>query len=403
MSIRLLLSAILTIFICMILILNPLPLNAQRLPVPETVGRDQMVSFSATADFGYVIQILSNMAMKFENKMIIDPTNQTGMINVEIPPMYWLKALEIIVNEFGLEYADKGRYIEIIRSEQATADQIVTTAAPARQLKDGDITKFTRDIEISAIFFQGDQRDLAESGIDWSVLADFGNLNIFSLGGSSVSQQFFSVASNFTDNKNNITLSGLFNTFEAMNLGEVIARPTIMVMDGTAGIINVGQSYSIKQKDFAGNTTDKFFDVGTILQVTPKVIEDEGLTFIHLKIHAERSSAAPDPVSTRIDKQVATTDVLLVNGEQTYIAGLYADEKVVVRKGIPVLKDLPWWVLGLRYLTGFNSEDRIKKELIIVIKAELMPTLEERMKMKALNLEEALEKQEISLPDRKKK
>ncbi len=403
MSIRLFLSAILTIFICMILILTPLPLNAQRLPVPETVSRDQMVSFSATADFGYVIQILSNMAMKFENKMIIDPTNQTGMINVEIPPMYWLKALEIIVNEFGLEYADKGRYIEIIRSEQASADQIVTTAAPARQLKDGDITKFTRDIEISAIFFQGDQRDLAESGIDWSVLADFGNLNIFSLGGSSVSQQFFSVASSFTDNKHNITLSGLFNTFEAMNLGEVIARPTIMVMDGTAGIINVGQSYSIKQKDFAGNTTDKFFDVGTILQVTPKVIEDEGLTFIHLKIHAERSSAAPDPVSTRIDKQVATTDVLLVNGEQTYIAGLYADEKVVVRKGIPVLKDLPWWVLGLRYLTGFNSEDRIKKELIIVIKAELMPTLEERMKMKALNLEEALEKQEISLPDRKKK
>jgi len=88
----------------------------------------------------------------------------------------------------------------------------------------------------------------------------------------------------------------------------------------------------------------------------------------------------------------------LVNGEQTAIAGLYAEEKSTVRKGIPGVKDLPWWVLGLRYLTGYNSVDRTKKELVIVLKAELVPTLEDRVRAKKENLEETIERQREKYP-----
>ncbi len=184
-----------------------------------------------------------------------------------------------------------------------------------------------------------------------------------------------------------------------MNIGTIIARPTIIVMDGTEGMIQVGQSFSIKQKDFAGNTVERFFDVGTILRVTPKIIQDGNVTFIHLNIHAEKSSATPDPISTKIDKQLATTNVLLVNGEQTAIAGLYAEQKSKVRKGIPKLKDLPWWVFGLRYLTGYNSEDLTQKELVIIIKAELIPTLEERLKERRPNLQETIDRQREKYPE----
>jgi type IV pilus assembly protein PilQ len=69
----------------------------------------------------------------------------------------------------------------------------------------------------------------------------------------------------------------------------------------------------------------------------------------------------------------------MLNGEQTVIGGLFVNDETTVRNGIPILKDLPWWVFGLRYLFGSDSKAITKKELVICIKAELVPTLKERL------------------------
>ncbi|MDZ7680204.1 MAG: hypothetical protein U5J63_00495 [Fodinibius sp.] len=130
-----------------------------------------------------------------------------------------------------------------------------------------------------------------------------------------------------------IDVQALFSAFEANNLGEILASPTIKVMDGQEGRIQVGQDFSIKQRDIAGNVVEKFFNVGTILTVTPQVITQRDTTFIHLDINAERSSAQPDPVSTVINKQQAQTQAILLDGEATVIAGLYNKEKTEVRTG----------------------------------------------------------------------
>jgi type IV pilus assembly protein PilQ len=57
---------------------------------------------------------------------------------------------------------------------------------------------------------------------------------------------------------------------------------------------------------------------------------------------------------------------------------MYSNDEEVTREGVPILKDLPWWVFGLRYLFGYDSKQIIKRELIILLKAEILPTLEER-------------------------
>jgi len=223
---------------------------------------------------------------------------------------------------------------------------------------------------------------LNESGINWNALLDKLDLSIITAGATGVSQEFFSIAGNYTADDGSITLSGVLSAFEAMNLGEILTKPSIQVMDGAEGSIQVGQKFSIKQKDFAGNTVEQFFDVGTILKVTPKIYKDQDLSFIHLVIKAEKSSATPDPISTKVDLQTAETQVLLLDGEQTVIAGLFSNETQQVRKGLPVLKDLPWWVLGIRYLTGYNSSDIVKKELVVFIKASIVPPLAERIETK---------------------
>ncbi|MCK4690150.1 MAG: hypothetical protein KAT41_07640, partial [Candidatus Marinimicrobia bacterium] len=58
---------------------------------------------------------------------------------------------------------------------------------------------------------------------------------------------------------------------------------------------------------------------------------------------------------------------------------------------IPGLKDLPWWVFGIRYLTGYNSKDNMRKELVIFVKASIVPTLAERIESKKINMHEELE------------
>jgi len=61
---------------------------------------------------------------------------------------------------------------------------------------------------------------------------------------------------------------------------------------------------------------------------------------------------------------------------------LYETTNTTVREGVPFLKDLPWYIFGLRYIFGFNSENVTKKELVILLKVELVPTLQERITQK---------------------
>lgn len=105
----------------------------------------------------------------------------------------------------------------------------------------------------------------------------------------------------------------------------------------------------------------------------------EGTPFIYMTVDAERSTASPGAVSTIVNKQEATTEVLLLSGESTVIAGLYETEENEVRRGIPFLKDLPGWFFGLRYLFGYNSTEHSVQELVIVLQASLVPTLQERL------------------------
>ena len=71
--------------------------------------------------------------------------------------------------------------------------------------------------------------------------------------------------------------------------------------------------------------------------------------------------------------------MLLLDGEQTVIGGLYSTDENVQRQGIPVLKDLPWWFFGLRYVFGFERVSKIQKELVIVLQAELLDDLRDRV------------------------
>ena len=98
-----------------------------------------------------------------------------------------------------------------------------------------------------------------------------------------------------------------------------------------------------------------------------------------LNLLVERSSFIQGDLTTEIKKTNATTQVIMLNGEEVVLGGLYINDETTDRTGVPFLKDLPWWFFGLRYIFGSDSKVLKKQELIILLKAEILPTLEERL------------------------
>jgi len=344
---------------------------------------DELVTLSANLPFSSAIELLSKVSELKSGRKIVSTIERTDPIGVEIPSMPYEKALLIIVQYANL-VLEKKEDVYIIKRRP---DPL------AKGEDDVFVDANTREVKISAVFFEMDTDGLKERGINWQFLLSKKGLDVgtgITTTGPANATNAASSAGTTSDAVITSTNSfsagsffgeavSLFRFIESEKLGEVIASPNITVRDKKEGFIQVGSDFSIKQKDFAGNVIDVFFQTGSIIRVTPRIFTDQGIDYVLLKLEVERSTGFPSALTTEIQKTKATTQVLMLNGEETVIGGLFLNELKTERIGIPFLKDLPWWVLGIRYITGSDKITVTKKELVIVVKVDLVPTLKERL------------------------
>ncbi|KPP96092.1 MAG: type IVa pilus secretin PilQ [Bacteroidetes bacterium HLUCCA01] len=373
--------------ISMLLALPVQSIAQDRLPFREFTNPDELVTLGQETSLSQAFIILGGFSRSFEDKILIDRSATPGSIGINIPSMHWRQALDAIARANNLLIQEQREFIEVLpnrmpEDENGAQSETQPTPGPAAGGPGPEInaTLDTREIEISAIFFEGNRRILREIGINWTAIQD-GVVRVSNLAAESVSLEALQAEIEPQRLSGDWEVGALLNTLELLNVGEILSSPRIKVMDGQEGDIQVGQDFSIKQRDFAGNITDAFFSTGTILTATPYIMTDRDTSFIYLDLRVERSTANPDPVSTIINKQEAVTQVLLYSGESTVIAGLYETDELTIRRGIPFLKDLPPWFFGLRYIFGYNSYETAQNELIIVVRAEIIPSLRERFNL----------------------
>ncbi|PKL90040.1 MAG: hypothetical protein CVV23_01485 [Ignavibacteriae bacterium HGW-Ignavibacteriae-2] len=355
------------------------------------VNPEEIVTLSENIPFAQAVEVLSQVSVKLTGKTIVSTASVNEPIGIQIDKMPYKRVLNIITQMKNLVY-----------DEQESAIIIKSPATSNSNLKEDIYASVeSREVEISAIFFEANTRDSREQGINWDYLLSQAGLSFgpkLKTFMSAADQQQQSQGAtgqvvetpDFTiENKTEFDLGSFkgnataaFKFFENQNLGEIIARPSISVRNKMKGRIQIGEDISIKERDFSGNLIDKFFSTGTIIEVTPYIYTEDGINYILLKLMVERSSGTPGQISTTIQKTNATTEVLMLDGEETIIGGLFVNNEVSERRGIPFLKDLPWWVFGIRYLTGYNSETLEKREIIILIKTNILPTLKERIELK---------------------
>lgn len=377
------------------------------------VNPDEIVSLSETLSFNQAIEILNKICEKQTGKKIVSLAPVTAPIGVEIDKMQYKKALFIIVqyNNLTLEETETN----IIIKKKDTTKQDLT--------KDVYAAVNEREVKISAVIFEANQTAMQERGVDWTLLLSRSGA---SLGGNLVTLQSSSAGSTGSSNSATTTtkppdfaltpkinfvlgkdvdgsVEGMFRFFESEGLGKIITRPTITAINGQQGKTKVGNDFSIKERDFAGNIIDKFYQSGTIIEVTPHIYTEEGIDYIFMTVRIEKSSV--NPTALTVDKPITevTTKVLLRNGEETIIGGLLSNSEQVERRGVPILRDLPWWVLGLRYIFGYDNITNKTSEMITLLKVELLPTLKERLELQKKELlKQAIKEQEDDLSNYKK-
>lgn len=392
-----------------LILLLALPLSAQSQLEKQLRGYtnpDELVSLSESIPFNQAIEVLSKVSEKLTGKKITSLANLTTPIGIAIDNMPYQRALKIIVQYNNLLFEEKPDVIIVKQPVDETSNLSEEIYASVNE----------REVKITALFFEANVIEMNEKGINWQLILkgagiSIGNdLTTFGSGTQSSSQLFNLPSTSTTTTTSSSTTSekppdftlgtqthfsmgeftgdalGIFKFFESENLGEIISRPSISVRNKTKGRIQIGSDISIKQRDFSGNIIEQFQPTGTIIDVQPFIYNEDNIDYILLKLKLERSSATVSDVTTEIAKTMANSDVLLLNGEETVIGGLYINDETTIRRGIPLLKDLPWWFFGLRYLFGYDSKQVVKKEVIILIKADLLPTLKDRIEIKKQNL-----------------
>jgi type IV pilus assembly protein PilQ len=323
---------------------------------------------------------IGEVSKKFVGKVIVDTERRNMPINIDIQGMQWRDALEAILRKNDLWYTEYENYIQITGmggGPEAAARP--GGAAGSVEMQKEAASFRSREIKITAVFLEVNINQLEETGIDWTFMKSTKDYSVNAAfdANSKITSKIFKVDVTPKISFANINL--IAQIFSTYNLGEILSNPQIIVRSGEEGRIQVGQDFSVRERDFAGNLIDKFYSAGTIVKVRPQVINEQGVNFVHIIVEAERSTVTPGTISTIIDRTKANTNLLLLDGEETIIGGLYSNEIQTIRTGIPFLKDLPWYIFGLRYIFGYNKDQTAKKELVILMKAELVPTLQERI------------------------
>lgn len=379
------------------------PQRVMRTYVPP----DQLVSFLPTTPLNQFFELLNPIFLRVTGKQIIDPEERTEPIGISISSMHFFDAFELVLQTKGLTYRETEKFF-IVEQAPEKPEVIIgprrAEAAPQPELVQ-PATLETREIQINAILFSVNLTKARDIGINWD---QFFGLNVGAgqggnaggVGGGGAggvagqdNVQFYLKTDKLFDplqplieapeRINFRQLTNFFRFLETEGIGETIASPQITVQSGEQGRIQIGSDVPIQTRDFAGNTITQFVSTGIIIDVTPTLIvapvaDTAGaplVEFVHLDVLVENSSATPSPAGPIIDRNTADTQVLLLDGEQTIIGGLYSTRESIARKGVPILKDLPWWFFGLRYIFGRTQRTITQTELLIVLQVKILDPL----------------------------
>jgi len=277
--------------------------------------------------------------------------------------------------------------VRIIADEPNNSIVIVATAHEYEVIRPiiNQLDVMPLQVLIDATIVEVDLKNDLKYGMQWSfdtgnfhnLLTNIGQGNLKDIGPVTGYSLFYSGG----------TAKAVLNALAEKSAINVIASPSLMVLNNQEAFINVGDKVPIATSQSTNNNSVnvtssgilptsndnvsaivsnniQMIDTGVTLKITPRV-NAGGLVL--MKIEQEANQAVPTTTSSlnspTIQQRKINSSIAVKNGETIILGGLIREESGSGLTGMPILSDIP--VLGS--LFGTTSKSSNKTELVILI------------------------------------
>jgi type IV pilus assembly protein PilQ len=294
-------------------------------------------------------------------------------------------ALQASMSRRGVIQVEKRTNSLIVSDLPGTIDKVEKMAI--------ELDSTTPQIEITAKLVDVDAEALRGIGINWGNLRAESDIGFVDATGNPVPVPGFNpnndpnvvlgpeVRSEIADPAGLLTL-GIFNkpwgaleaqlqVLEQNRKANIISNPRITTVDNREAKILVGQKIPLIVQDVAGNPVSQLQTIGIQLKVTPHLTQDKRII---MDLHPEVSDLSTQSTvqgGVIINTSEADTRVMVDDGQTAVIGGLIRTNDSQVRRGVPLLMDVP--LLGAL----FRSDNTIRqnRELIIFVTPRIITNM----------------------------
>jgi type IV pilus assembly protein PilQ len=168
------------------------------------------------------------------------------------------------------------------------------------------------------------------------------------------------------------TVSAVLSAMERDNKADIISNPRITTVNNREARILVGKKIPLIVLDEAGNPVTELTTIGITLRVTPHINDQNRITLdMHPEV-SDLSSQATVQGGVIINTAEADTRVMVGNGETAVIGGLIRSNDEKLKRGVPILKDVP--ILGVFFSS--TTDVREKRELLIFVTPRIVTSFQ---------------------------
>lgn len=157
---------------------------------------------------------------------------------------------------------------------------------------------------------------------------------------------------------------------------EILSNPSVLVLDGRQARIQIGQNRPVVETtatNFATQSTVRYFPVGIVLNLRPRVAEDgsEIVMQVETIVSSVALSGSTEGVlfAPVVDNRQVQTFVRVSNDTPFIIGGLISTERTNQSSGVPILSEIP--VFGALFRHTVKQTE--KKEVIVVLTPHVVP------------------------------
>lgn len=386
-------------------------------------------SFSIDVE-GADIRTVVRAIAEFSGRNIVVGKDVKATVRVKLSNVGWQEALRTVLRSNGLDYTDEGGILRVDDAGKLQTEAVDREAARAKQMElvplETRIVKLnyanasemqsalqsslsrrgsiqtekrtnslivtdlsnnldqleqmalkldstTPQIEITAKLVDVDVNALRDIGVEWNVSGLNPNNDAAQTLGfeqtTGIADPAHTVSYGIT--KSWGVVEAQLEALELNRKANVISNPRVTTVDNREAKILVGQKIPLIVQDVAGNPVSQLQTIGIQLKVTPHLTQDKKIV---MDLHPEVSDLATQSTvqgGVIINTSEADTRVMVDDGQTAVIGGLIRTNESTVRKGVPILMDMP--LIGWAFRE--DSKARENRELIIFVTPRLLTTL----------------------------